>query len=406
MAEIDQKAELFKQKKDEQSDVSNSKPAEDATEEEKANFEANKAKKLEELKVERKTISDEILALQTRIEAYNTQFAGYTSLVSNLTETLQNYANQAQYKQTGYHVVQDGKNSFVYQFSNINAAGNYDAEAWFKNYINSYAQTAHKPITTYGEYWAQGPFFGMFVEPVNLFMHAIIKGLGTTGWSIIFALIVTVIIVRLISFGVSFKSLFSQAKMEEFNRKKAKIEAKYAPYKGDKQMMQRKQMEISELYKKEKISPWGQMITMFITLPILIVVFRIISASPEIKQATWYGIQLSATSISRVMNKEFAYLPIILVSVAVQAVAQYTPKMLKWKRKKSLRADAYERAAMKKENRKGNIIALIFIGIGVMFSAGLQIYWIIGGIWTIAQHLFVHYFQRTKYFKNKIEPKL
>jgi hypothetical protein len=43
--------------------------------------------------------------------------------------------------------------------------------------------------------------------------------------------------------------------MEEFNQKKAKIESKYAAYKGDRQMMQRKQAEISELYKKEKISP-------------------------------------------------------------------------------------------------------------------------------------------------------
>lgn len=40
--------------------------------------------------------------------------------------------------------------------------------------------------------------------------------------------------------------------MEEFNQKKAKIESKYAAYKGDRQMMQRKQAEISELYKKEK----------------------------------------------------------------------------------------------------------------------------------------------------------
>lgn len=83
-------------------------------------------------------------------------------------------------------------------------------------------------------------------------MDSIIKGLGTTGWSIILALIVVIIIVRLVVFGVSFKSLFSQAKMEEFNQKKAKIESKYAAYKGDRQMMQRKQAEISELYKKEK----------------------------------------------------------------------------------------------------------------------------------------------------------
>lgn len=195
--------------------------------------------------------------------------------------------------------------------------------------------------------------------------------------------------------------------MEEFNQKKAKIESKYAAYKGDRQMMQRKQAEISELYKKEKISPWSQIWPQFIALPILIVVFRVINTSPEIKQATWYSIQLSANSLNRVFsNKEFIYLPIILISVGMQALSQYMPKILNWKKKKSLRVDAYQKAAMKKQNRMSNIISLVFIIFGAFFSAGLQIYWIVGAFILILQHIFVHYFQRTKFFKQKVEPKL
>ncbi|EPJ17934.1 putative membrane protein, partial [Chlamydia psittaci 01DC11] len=36
----------------------------------------------------------------------------------------------------------------------------------------------------------------------------------------------------------------------------------------------------------EKMSPFSSIVSMFITLPILIVVFRIITASPEIKHTT------------------------------------------------------------------------------------------------------------------------
>ncbi|WP_429980846.1 YidC/Oxa1 family membrane protein insertase, partial [Mycoplasmopsis bovis] len=111
------------------------------------------------------------------------------------------------------------------------------------------------PITTYKEHWEQGPFYGFFVYPVAQFMNSIIRALGNTGWSVVLALVVTVIIVRLITFFLTLKTVFSSNKMEELNQKKAKIEAKYEAYKGDKQMNQRKQMEISELYKKEKISP-------------------------------------------------------------------------------------------------------------------------------------------------------
>lgn len=297
--------------------------------------------------------------------------------------------------------------SFVYRKSSLSPASNYNSEYWTNTIFNNSAILSQKPISTYKEYWAQGPFYGIFVQPIYLFMDSIIKGLGTTGWSIILALVVVIIIVRLVVFGVSFKSLFSQAKMEEFNQKKAKIESKYAAYKGDRQMMQRKQAEISELYKKEKISPWSQIWPQFIALPILIVVFRVINTSPEIKQATWYSIQLSANSLNRVFsNKEFIYLPIILISVGMQALSQYMPKILNWKKKKSLRVDAYQKAAMKKQNRMSNIISLVFIIFGAFFSAGLQIYWIVGAFILILQHIFVHYFQRTKFFKQKVEPKL
>ncbi|AWX42626.1 Oxa1Ec [Metamycoplasma cloacale] len=289
--------------------------------------------------------------------------------------------------------------------SSVSPLGNYNENNGFRGIINPNEMIPQKALATYGDYWAQGPFYGMFVYPINQFMQAITHSLGTTGWSIILALILTVILVRLITFFISFKSLFMQSKLEELNQKKAKIEAKYAEYKNDKKMQQRKQLEISELYKKEKVSPFGQIITMLITLPILIVIFRIISASPEIKYASWYGIQMSASSIQRLIAKEYIYLPIIIFSVGIQALAQYTPKLLNRKKNKALRIDAYEQAAVKKSNRTNNIISLVFIFIGVIFSAGLQIYWIISGIWTIVQAIFVHYFQRTKFFKNKIEPK-
>ncbi|GAA8718168.1 putative inner membrane protein translocase component YidC [Chlamydia abortus] len=73
------------------------------------------------------------------------------------------------------------------------------------------------------------------------------------------------------------------------------------------------------------------------------------------------------------MNKEFIYLPLVLVSMLVQGLAQYLPKILN-RKKKSLRMDAYAKAANKKSNKMGNMLQIIFIGIGILFSAGLQIY--------------------------------
>ncbi|AZZ65384.1 membrane protein insertase YidC [Metamycoplasma phocicerebrale] len=333
-------------------------------------------------------------------QALNTLFLSTAAM-------MQNYLSIASFSKTNYKVMdaEYGKEINTYYVSSINKAGNYKPEAWKYRMFSSDSLVPQKPISTYKEYWQQGPFYGMFVYPFEHFMMSIIRGLGTTGWSIILALFITVIIVRLVTFFVSAKSIFSTNKMEELNQKKAKIEAKYEAYKYDKQMQQRKQMEISELYKKENVSPLAQLVSSLITLPILIVVFRIVSTAPEIKQATLYSIQLSATSISRLFKLgEMQYLPIVILSAGIQLLAQFMPKILRMKRKKSLRADAYQRAAMKKSNKKALLIPLIFVVIGLFFSAGLQIYWIIGGLFTIVQHIAVHYIQKTKWYKNKLEP--
>ncbi|ENY53991.1 Hypothetical protein, predicted membrane protein, OxaA/YidC family [Metamycoplasma alkalescens 14918] len=320
---------------------------------------------------------------------------------------MQSYAKMASLDKANYQIKDEGFNKEIglYQFSSISQAGNFSEDYWKRNLLADDALLPQKKLVSYKDHWSQGPFYGLFVYPVSQFMNAIIRGLGTTGWSVVLSLVVTVIIVRIITFLLTAKSIFSAQKMEEINQKKAKIDAKYQAYKGDKQMQQRKQMEIIELYKKEKISPTAQLVSSFITLPILIVVFRIISTLPEIKQATLYSIQFSATSLFRIFKVgELQYLPIIILSIGIQIIAQFMPKLLQLKKKKFLRADAYQRAEMKKSNKRTILLPIIVSFIGILFSAGLQIYWIIGGIFTIIQHVAIHYIQRTKWYKNKLGP--
>jgi YidC/Oxa1 family membrane protein insertase len=57
---------------------------------------------------------------------------------------------------------------------------------------------------------------------------------------------------------------------------------------------------------------------------------------------------------------------------------------------------------MKKANRTQNIIMVIFIFMAIIFEAGVQIYWIVGGIWTMLQTLLIHHVQKTKFFREKL----
>jgi YidC/Oxa1 family membrane protein insertase len=69
---------------------------------------------------------------------------------------------------------------------------------------------------------------------------------------------------------LTYKSVFSQAKQQTLAPKKAKIDAKYAAYKGNKQMEQKKRQETSELYKKNNINMLTPLLSTLVSMPIFL----------------------------------------------------------------------------------------------------------------------------------------
>jgi YidC/Oxa1 family membrane protein insertase len=81
---------------------------------------------------------------------------------------------------------------------------------------------------------------------------------------------IVVVLVRSFAYALSFKSTLQSVKQQEVQAKVAVINAKYEPYKGNKQMDQRKQQEVSELYKKEGVSVFGAFSQIFVTMPLFL----------------------------------------------------------------------------------------------------------------------------------------
>ncbi|UWD34206.1 membrane protein insertase YidC [Mesomycoplasma molare] len=293
----------------------------------------------------------------------------------------------------------------------------YDSSVFFEpekiNNINDYSKMLayrssepQKVIITWGDSWKLGPFYGLFIWPMSKLMTSILDSMSleaTGGWSAILTIIIAVLLTKIISFIFRFKTLFTQSKQQELQAKKAKIDAKYAQYKGNKQMEARQRQEISELYKKNNVSPVAQLQQAFITMPIFIAMWRILQGLPAIKSTTWLGINLASTSYQELFAGKWIYLPILLITIIIQLVQQLLPKFLNRKQNKRL-MNASETEALKKQQKTQNYMIIIFILFGVLFQASLQVYWIVGGIWEIGQILFVHYFQRTNIFKEKVRP--
>lgn len=87
-----------------------------------------------------------------------------------------------------------------------------------------------------------------------------------------FAMIIVIFVLRFLGFLVTFKSTLQQTKMQELNLKKAAIDAKYAPYKGNKQMQARQRQEVAEMYKKEGVSPMGAFTSVLIVMPLFLAI--------------------------------------------------------------------------------------------------------------------------------------
>ncbi len=305
-----------------------------------------------------------------------------------------------------------------YSIQKLNLSGD-DADAWpttnpfslefgvgnsdAYKYLASGSLVGQKPIVTWGDAWSLGPFYGFVVYPLSFLVNSLVGSLPAHlgGGVALLSIVISVILARMLTLLLTYKSVFSQAKQQTLAPKKAKIDAKYAAYKGNKQMEQKKRQETSELYKKNNINMLTPLLSTLVSMPIFLSMWRIIQGIPFIKSTSLWGINFSQTSWRELFSGEWQYLFLIILAVIVQAGSQFLPRYLNKKRMNE-RSNVAEKAAMKKANRTQNIIMVIFIFMAVIFEAGVQIYWIVGGIWTMLQTLLIHHIQKTKIFREKL----
>ncbi|QZE12111.1 membrane protein insertase YidC [Mycoplasma sp. Ms02] len=266
--------------------------------------------------------------------------------------------------------------------------------------------SAQKAITSWSESWGLGPFYALLVYPINMLTQSM-RQLMTTDfsafapWASILSIVIAVIVTRLIVLLVTFNSIISQSVQEDLRSKKAQIEAKYKNADENKQLKMRKQQEISALYKKHNISPMDALLTMIISLPIFISMWRVLQSMPEIKSTLWLTLNFGSTSYQKLLAGQWQYLAIILIAVIVQAISQFLPKWLN-KRRMKTRVTISEMEALKKSEKTQNYMMIFFLIITVILTAGVQVYWIFAGLWQIGQAIAIHQLKKTKWWRLKL----
>ncbi|MBP1524889.1 MAG: membrane protein insertase YidC [Spiroplasma ixodetis] len=308
----------------------------------------------------------------------------------------------------------------AYDFQKYNVAavffelliGNSDVA---KNHIfhfngNNIYEYGFTGIRTWSEAWTQtkSPFFGMFVYPIAWILVSISAGLSggvdvnSKYWSVsvIFAIIFTTLIIKLITLVFTFKAQQNQEKMQSVQMKTSEIQAKYK-HSRDPSAKQKQQMELMAIYKKEGINPMAAFIPMFLSLPFLTAMFTVMKSTNLLKNTVVGAISLVEQPWTMVTHGQFMYLIIIVIYIPTQLVSMLLPMFLNRLRQKIKTKEA--KAALKKQVIIQSVMIFMFLFYVCVAPSGLGIYWIISGILQIFQTLGFHYYnkhKRSRYKKN------
>ncbi|MBO7084878.1 YidC/Oxa1 family membrane protein insertase [bacterium] len=96
-------------------------------------------------------------------------------------------------------------------------------------------------------------------------------------------------LIRLISIVVSVRSAIMTEKIQELNSQITAVKEKYKGAK-DSQSRQMQQQEISQIYKKNNVKQGVMVEQMIITLPVFLIIYRVVTILRPFKYTTLFNI--------------------------------------------------------------------------------------------------------------------
>lgn len=219
-------------------------------------------------------------------------------------------------------------------------------------------------------------WFYWFEKPLFYLLNWLFQLVGNFG----VAIILMTFIVRGIMFPIAQKQFASMAQMRAVQPKMKAIQEKY---KDDKQQQQQ---EIMKLYKDEKVNPLAGCLPIFLQIPIFFALYKVLMLSIEMRHQPfilWIK-DLSAPDPLTPVNL-FGLLPFdppSFVAVGILPILMGITMHLQFK------LNPAPMDPMQKQIF--SIMPWILVFIMAPFAAGLQLYWTVSNILTIAQQKWLY----------------
>lgn len=263
----------------------------------------------------------------------------------------------------------------------------------------------------WGYAWGKGFLEGLLIYPIAYMVDSfttffagsnanLISGIG---WAQVGAIFLGTIIIRTLMLLITLKQTLAQGKMQKAQPQLAKLQEKYPNSNTNQYEKQRLAQEQMALYKKYKISPFGQIIVLVLQFPIFICVWGALSGSSALATGTFYNMNLSMTvwevltntsGLPGNVNGWWTAFTLIIIMTICQLAATLIPLFIQRIQRKKV-AKLGKNNAVNKQNKTMKIVQFVMLAMiivmGFTLPSAMGIYWIAGALFSIIQTLITYF---------------
>ncbi|KNH08826.1 Inner membrane protein translocase component YidC, long form [Candidatus Burkholderia brachyanthoides] len=198
----------------------------------------------------------------------------------------------------------------------------------------------------------------IIAKPLFWLLEKIHSYVGNWGW----AIVLLTLLIKAVFFPLSAASYKSMARVKEITPRMQQIRERF---KRDPQKMN---AQLMDLYKTEKVNPFGGCLPVVIQIPVFISLYWVLLSSVEMRGAPWIGWIHDLSQVD-----PYYILPVLMaVSMFLQTKLNPTPP------------DPVQAKMMM-------FMPIAFSVMFFFFPAGLVLYYVVNNVLSIAQQYYLHY---------------
>ena len=245
----------------------------------------------------------------------------------------------------------------------------------YKSKVDSLLNLEELPVCTemsvieggYESIWTS-----IFVKPLAWLIIQLGKLVKNYG----LAIILITVLIKIVLFPLTYKSLKQSEAIKKVQPKLNKIEKKYAG-KTDQESMMMKSNEMMALYKEHKINPMSGCLTSFLQIPIFFAFYEALYRLPLLFEGKFLGLHMGMTPLAAAGQGDWYYLILPLI---VGLVTYFSFKMNK---------NGQPNDQMKQMNMMFNIMVVMIFITSFSMSVAIIIYWVVNSLLGIGQNLLI-----------------